>query len=83
MLTRVSALSLLLLLGTAPHRAAHRAGSFQLSVPAGSYFSQSRIQIGATGASGAYAISVLGPGTMSGNTFVAARVERPTWTTLI
>ena len=83
MLTRVSALSLLLLLGTAPHHTAQRTGTFQLSVPAGSYFVESRIRIGVTGVTGPYALSVLGPGKIDGDTFVAARVERPAWTTLI
>lgn len=83
MLTRASALSLLLLLGSVPHHATQRTGSFQLSVPAGSYFSESRIRIGATGVSGPYALSVLGPGKIVGDTFVAAHVDRPTWSTLI
>ncbi|HET9392367.1 MAG TPA: hypothetical protein VFO29_02410 [Candidatus Rubrimentiphilum sp.] len=83
MLTRASALSLLLLLGSAPHHAPQRTGSFQLSVPAGSYFSESRIRIGATGVAGSYTLSVLGPGKIAGDTFIAARVDRPTWSTLI
>jgi YVTN family beta-propeller protein len=83
MLTRASALSLLLLLGTAPHHAPQRTGSFQLAVPAGSYFSESRVRIGTAGISGPYALSVLGPGSIAGDTFVAARVDRPAWTTLI
>jgi len=82
MLTRVSALSLLLLLGTASHHAPRRAGSFELAIPAGSYFPESRIRIGATGISGPYSLSVLGPGTIEGDTFITAHVDRPTWTTL-
>ncbi len=83
MLTRASALSLLLLLGTVPHHAPPRAGSFRLIIPAGSYFSGSRVRIAVTGMSGPYALSILGPGRIEHDTFVAPQVDRPTWTTLV
>lgn len=83
MRTRASLLSLALLLGTAPHGARPNAGTFHLIVPAGSYFSGSRVRIGADGVSGPYALSVLGPGKIEGDTFVAAPVTRPVWTTIV
>jgi len=83
MLTRVSALSLLLLLGTAPQIRPVQSGTFRLAIPAGSYFSGSRIHIGADGISGPYGLSRLGPGRIERATFIAPQVDRATWTTIV
>ncbi len=83
MLTRASALSLLLLLGTAPHNRPAHYGTFRLAVPAGSYFSGSRVQISGDGISGPYSLSILGPGKIDRGTFIAPSVDRPEWTTIV
>ncbi len=83
MLTRVSALAFLFLLGTVPHRAPPSLGTFRLHVPAGSYFAGSRVHVSAEGASGAYTLSILGPGKIERDTFVAPQVTRPMWTTIV
>jgi len=83
MLTRVSALAFLFLLGTAPNRAPQAPGGFRLHVSAGSYFAGSRVRVSAEGVSGPYTLSLLGPGKIDGDTFVAPQVSRPVWTTII
>ncbi len=83
MLTRASALSLVLLLGTVPQSRPSTSGSFRLAVPAGSYFPGSRIRISADGISGPYTLSILGPGSIDRDTFVAPSVNRPAWTTIV
>jgi sugar lactone lactonase YvrE len=83
MLTRVSALALLFLLGTAPHRTPQPVGSFRLHVPAGSYFAGSRVHVAAEGVSGPYSLAILGPGSIDRDTFVAPQVNRPVWTTIV
>jgi len=83
MLTRVSALALLVLLGAAPHRTPKPIGTFRLHVPAGSYFAGSRVRIAAEGVSGAYSLVVLGPGKIDGDTFIAPEVNRGAWTTVL
>jgi YVTN family beta-propeller protein len=83
MRTLASLLSLFVLLGTVPHGARPHLGTFHLIVPAGSYLPGSRVQIAADGVSGPYALSVLGPGKIEGDTFVAASVTRPVWTTIV
>jgi YVTN family beta-propeller protein len=71
------------LLGTAPHRHAHTSGSFQIDVPAGPFISGSRIAVGAVGVSGPVAFSVLGPGRIDDDQFVAPPVSKPQTVTLI
>ncbi len=83
MLTRVSALALLFLLGTAPHRAPQTIGTFRLHVPAGSYFAGSRVRVAAEGVSGPYSLAILGPGSIDRDAFVAPFVNRPVWTTVV
>jgi YVTN family beta-propeller protein len=83
MLTRASALAFLVLLGTAPQRAPQAAGTFRLHVPAGSYFAGSRVHVSAEGVSGSYTLAILGPGTIDRDTFVAPKVNRATWTTIV
>lgn len=83
MLTRVSALAFLFLLGTAPHRGPRPAGTFRLHVAAGSYFAGSRVNVTAEGVSGPYTLAVLGPGAIDRDTFIAPSVDRPTWTTIL
>lgn len=81
--TRVSALAFLFLLGTAPYRAPQAPGTFRLHVPAGSYFAGSRVHVSAEGVSGPYTLTILGPGKIDRDTFVAPQVSRPVWTTII
>ena len=83
MLTRVSALALLCLLGTAPQRAPRLVGPFRLHVPAASYFAGSRVHITTEGVSGRYTLSLLGPGSIDGDTFVAPQLNRGAWTTIV
>lgn len=83
MRTRASLLAFVLLLGTVPHGARPIIGTFHLIVPAGSYFPGSRVRIEADGVSGPFALSVLGPGKIEGDTFVAATVTRPVWSTIV
>ncbi len=83
MLTRVSALAFLFLLGTAPYRAVRPPGTFRLHVPAGSYFAGSRVRVSAEGVSGPFTLTILGPGKIDRDTFVAPQVSRPVWTTII
>lgn len=83
MLTRVSALAFLCLLGTAPHRAPRTVGTFRLHVPAGSYFAGSRVRVATEGISGPYSLAILGPGSIDRDSFVAPQVSRPAWTTIV
>ncbi|HEX5275954.1 MAG TPA: hypothetical protein VFW34_11860 [Candidatus Rubrimentiphilum sp.] len=83
MLTRVSAFAFLFLLGTAPNRAPQAPGTFRLHVPAGSYFAGSRVHVSAEGVSGSYTLTLLGPGKIERDTFVAPQVSRPVWTTIV
>lgn len=83
MLTRVSAFAFLFLLGTAPNRAPQAPGTFRLHVPAGSYFAGSRVHVSAEGVSGSYTLTLLGPGKIDRDTFVAPQVSRPVWTTIV
>jgi YVTN family beta-propeller protein len=83
MLTRVSALAFLFLLGTAPHRAPQAPGTFRLHVSAGSYFAGSRVHVSAEGVSGPYTLAILGPGKLDRDTFIAPQTNRPVWTTIV
>ncbi len=83
MLTRVSAIAFLFLLGTAPHRAPQTTGTFRLHVPAGSYFSGSRVHISAEGVSGPYTLAILGPGKIDRDTFIAPQMKQATWSTIV
>ncbi len=83
MLTRVSALAVLFLLGTVTHRAPQGPGTFRLHVPAGSYFAGSRVHVSAEGVSGPYTLSILGPGKIDRETFIAPQVGSPVWSTIV
>lgn len=73
----------LALLATAPHRVTRPIGSFALSVPGGPFISESRLELETPAVSGQVSFSLLGPGTLHGNQFVAPAVNEPTRTTLI
>lgn len=78
-----SAACALLLLGTAPHRHPAYTGSFRIDAPAGAIVGGSRLPLQTAGVQGPVSFSVLGPGHLDGNVYVAPVVQRKTTATLI
>ena len=81
--TFLGAACALLLLGTAPHRHLAYTGSFRIDVPAGAIVGGSRLPLQSVGVQGPVSFTVLGPGRIDGNDYLAPDVERKTSATLI
>lgn len=77
------ALALVALAGAAPRHMPHKTGTFKLSVPAGPFISGSRVAVDASGISGTFSISLLGPGSLENHDFIAPQVAQSTTATLI
>lgn len=73
----------MLLLGTAPHHHIAYTGSFKLAIPAGAIVGGSRLPLQSAGVEGPVAYTVLGPGRIEGDLYVAPLVEHKTAVTLI
>lgn len=72
-----------MLLGTVPKRHLASTGSFKIDVPAGPYISGSRLTISAAGIVGRVSYSVLGPGRIEGNEYIAPVLTHPQTAMLI
>jgi DNA-binding beta-propeller fold protein YncE len=78
-----AALALLALTAAAPHRFAHKHGTFKLTVPSGPFISGSRVSVDATGITAPFSIALLGPGSVENHDFLAPQVDAATTATLI
>jgi len=76
-------LALTALPGLAAPDPGSRVGTFALDVPGGPYFPGSAVQVNARGAGRPFQLSVVGPGSVNGNTFVVPNVANATSATLV
>jgi DNA-binding beta-propeller fold protein YncE len=81
--TLCAALAAIALLGTAARRHVAYTGSFKIAISGGPFISGSRIGISASGVDGPVSFTVLGPGSVTGDAYVAPLVSSTTSAALI